>query len=99
MKKLLLVLLFVPLVSFGQDMKVKWEDKDGREFSIKVISGEFEYGIIPGDNISYTWDDKVSQVGSVSISYTWDDKVSQVGGMSISYTWDDKVSGTRGRVR
>ena len=116
MKKLSLILfLILPFVGNGQDMKVKWDDDNGREFSIRVLSGGFEYSMIPGDRlsytydgnismignvrVSYTYDGKVSRVGSVRISYTYDGKVSRVGGLSISYTYDGKVSRTSGRVR
>ena len=111
----LILLLTLPFVGLGQDMKVKWEDDDGREFSIKVLSGEFGFGMIPGDKISYTYGGNVSKVGSVKISYTYTGKVnrvgdvtisytyngrvSKVGGMTISYNYNGKVTGTRGRVR
>ena len=55
MKKLLLILicLFVSSevksesddLKVKNDLKVKWEDSDGREFSIKVLSKEFDYKI------------------------------------------------------
>ena len=116
MKKIYLILLLtLPFVGLGQDMKVKWEDDDGREFSIKVISGEFGFGMIPGDRISYNYSGnvsrvgrvlisynysgKVSRVGNVRISYNYSGKISRVGGMTISYNYSGKVSGTRGRVR
>ena len=41
-------------------MKIKWEDKDGREFSIKVISGEFDYSMVGGDNIFYDFKGRVA---------------------------------------
>ena len=95
----LILLLTLPFVGLGQDMKVKWEDDDGREFSIKVVSGEFGYGMISGDRISYNYDGKVSKVGRVYISYNYDGKVSKVGGMRISYNYNGQVTGTSGRVR
>lgn len=95
----LILLLTLPFVGLGQDMKVKWEDDDGREFSIKVVSGEFGYGMIPGDRISYNYDGKVSKVGRVYISYNYDGNVSKVGGMRISYNYNGQVTGTSGRVR
>ena len=67
MKKLLLLLsvLLIGQFTFAQDMKVKWEDNDGREFSIRVLSGRFEYGMIPGDDISYDYlGDNVNKVGT-----------------------------------
>ena len=100
MKKIYLILLLIlPFIGFGQDMKVKWEDDDGREFSIKVISGEFGYGMIPGDNIFYYPSGKVKNVGGVNISYYPSGKVRNVGRMSISYYPSGKVRSTSGRVR
>jgi hypothetical protein len=89
MKKLLLLLsvLLIGQFTFAQDMKVKWEDNDGREFSIRVLSGEFEYGMIPGDDISYDFmGEKVVQIGSVRIQYDFmGEKVVQIGSVRIQY--------------
>ena len=88
-------------IIYSQDMKVKWEDKDGREFSIRVMSGEFEYSMIPGDDISYDFmGDKVIQIGSVKIQYDFmGNKITKVGGLTINYDFmGEKVTGTRGRV-
>ena len=74
MKKLFaitLLLLFLPTLGFGQDMKVKWEDDDGREFSIKVLSGEFGWSMVPGDMIHYDRyrPDRVTRIGNLLIHY------------------------------
>ena len=109
------MLLTLPFIGVGQDMKIKWEDNDGREFSIKAISGEFDYGMIPGDNVYYNSLGKVSSVGNVNIYYNSLGKVRSVGnvniyynslgyirsvgGMSIYYNSLGYVSSTTGRVR
>ena len=54
MKKLLfLILLIIPFIGFGQSMNIKWEDRDGREFSINNKTGEFSYSMVSGDNLKY----------------------------------------------
>ena len=83
-------------------MKVKWEDDDGREFSIKVFSREFSWGMAPGDDIKYDlYGKKVTKVGDVIIKYDlYGKKVTKVGNLSISYDlYGKKVTGTRGQVR
>ena len=37
MKKLTLLLLLIPILSFGQDLQVQWFDTDQRDETIKVI--------------------------------------------------------------
>jgi hypothetical protein len=79
MKKLLLILLFLPFLGFGQSMNISWEDRDGREFSINTHSGNFQYSMISGDKIDYNdkYDDrhksgivgKVKSIGNVKIVY------------------------------
>ena len=114
-KILTLLILVLPFIGFGQDMKITWEDNYGREFSIRAISGNFGYSMIPGDRISYNYDDTVSKIGNVYIRYNYDGTVSKigdvyirynydgtvskVGGLRISYTYDGKVRSTSGRVR
>jgi hypothetical protein len=79
-------------------MKIKWEDSDGREFSIKTPNGELSYGMIAGDNIRYNYSGKVSKVGSVFIKYNYSGKVSKVGGLFIKYNYRGRISGTSGSV-
>ena len=99
MKKLLiLTFLAFSTFSFSQEVKIKWEDSSGREFSISAPSGEFSYGMISGDRVSYNYSDKVSRVGSVSISYDYSDRVSRVGGLRISYNYNGQISRTSGSV-
>ena len=37
MKKLILLLLFIPILSFGQDLEVQWLDIDQRDETIKTV--------------------------------------------------------------
>jgi hypothetical protein len=112
---LLLAAILTTTVGFSQDMKVSWEDDDGREFSIMVLSGEFGFSMIPGDDVKYDYHDKVTKVGDVTIRYDYHDKVTKVGdvtirydyhdkvtkvgGLSIRYDYHNKITGTRGSVR
>ena len=45
--------LLISFVSFSQDMKIKWQDYSGREFSISTISNSFTYSMNSGDRIEY----------------------------------------------
>ena len=97
-----------------ENVKIKWEDYSGREFAITAPSGQFTYGMIQGDNISYDFSERVSKVGSVYISYdlsgrvskvgsvyiSYDlsGRVSKVGGLYIKYNFNGKISGTSGSV-
>jgi hypothetical protein len=110
----LLLATFAISMSNAQSTKIKWEDAEGREFSISAPQGEFSYGMISGDNVSYdpfgrvtkvgsvmiSYDpfDRVTKVGSVMISYDPFDRVTKVGGLSISYDALGRITGTRGRV-
>ena len=68
-------------------MKVKWEDDDGREFSIRVFSREFSWSMVPGDDVKYDFTGRnVIKVGDVTIRYDLSrKKVTQVGGVKIQY--------------
>ena len=89
-----LVVLFSSII-YSQDMKIKWEDYDGREFSIKCISGEFSYSMVAGDQIQYypSYSNnagKVQRIGNVNIEYypSYSNnagKVQRVGRVSIEY--------------
>ncbi len=106
--------LFMCTISFSQEMKIKWEDSDGREFSIYAPSGELSYGMLQGDRITYDFKGRVSKVGNTYISYNFNGRVSKVGdvyilfdfngrlskvgGLYIQYNFQGRVIGTSGRV-
>lgn len=93
MKSLLFFIFMVSTtIGFSQDVKIKWEDNQGREFAITAPSGEFSYGMIAGDNISYDFSNRVSKVGNVYISYDFSGRVSKVGSVYISYDFSGRVS-------
>lgn len=99
MKNLLTILLIAfSTAVFGQGVKISWEDYDGREFSISAPAGEFSYGMIAGDNISYGFDNRVKKVGSVHISYDFNGRVKKVGGLYVKYDFNGRVTGTSGSV-
>jgi hypothetical protein len=98
MKKILFTILItsMPLLCLSQGMKIKWEDYSGREFSINTHSGQFQYSMIPGDEIKYNdkYDDKY---GSGIVG-----KVKSIGNVKIEYydKYDDKYgSGIVGKVK
>ena len=100
MKNLILfILVTFSTLAYSQGMKIKWEDNDGREFSIIAPSGDFSYGMLVGDNISYNYSGNVSKVGQVYISYNYSGNVSKVGGLYIKYDYSGRVSGTSGSVK
>ena len=100
MKNLILfILVTFSTLAYSQGMKIKWEDNDGREFSIIAPSGDFSYGMLAGDNISYNYSGNVSKVGQVYISYNYSGNVSKVGGLYIKYDYSGRVSGTSGSVK
>ena len=72
-------------------MKVKWEDSDGREFSIRVISKKFDYTFIPGDTIDYDRFGRVEKIGPIVIDYDRFDRVEKVGPIVIDYDRFDRV--------
>ena len=93
MKNLILIILVTfSTLAYSQSMKIKWEDTDGREFSITAPSGEFSYGMLSGDYISYNYSGNVSKVGPVYISYNYSGNVSKVGSVYISYNYSGNVS-------
>lgn len=94
MKNLIVfVFLVFSTFAYSQGIKIKWEDKEGREFAITAPSGKFSYSMILGDNITYEpFYGKVSRVGSVSITYdAFHGKVSRVGSVSITYDVEGNV--------
>jgi hypothetical protein len=96
MKKLLYVfLLSIPFLVSGQSMNVKWEDRDGREFSINNKTLEFKYSMVPGDKIKYitqSWKGPVGSVqyiGDVEVKYITQSWKGPVG--SVQYIGDVEI--------
>lgn len=95
-------------------MKVKFQDRKGREFAVVLETAELEIeNTLPGDSISrysdgrpcrvgdtsISWDgNRVSSVDGISIGSYSDGRVCRVGGMSISWS-NGYVSGTSGKIR
>ena len=88
----LLLVAFGISTSIAQGTKIKWEDPDGREFSITAPTGEFSYGMIAGDNVSYDFNGRVNKVGTVYISYDFNGRVNKVGRVYISYDFNGRVN-------
>ncbi len=94
MKNLLVIVFLVfSTFAYSQGIKIKWEDKDGREFAITAPSGNFSYGMLVGDNITYdAYHGKVTRVGSVNITYdAYHGKVIRVGSVNITYDVQENV--------
>ena len=98
MKKVFTLLFAtMPLFCFSQGMKIKWEDSNGREFSINTHTREFQYSMIPGDKIYYNNaysggpDGSVKSIGNVNVYYNNaytggpDGSVKSVGNVKIYY--------------
>lgn len=95
-------------------MKVKFQDRKGREFAVVLETGELEIeSTLPGDSIdrysdgrpyrvgdtSISWNsNRASSVDGISIDSYSDGRVYRVGGMSISWS-NGHVSGTSGKIR
>jgi hypothetical protein len=102
-----LFLLLISMISYGQDMKIKWSDFDGREFSISCFTGEFAYSMISGDKIEYEPSysnnaGKVRKIGSVLIEYepaysNNAGKVKKVGSILIEY--EPSYSNNAGKIK
>ncbi|MAI85003.1 MAG: hypothetical protein CMM91_08750 [Rickettsiales bacterium] len=110
MKKLLFIFISLFCLKYNyalsQDTKIKWEDRDGREFSIKTISGDFEYSMVGGDTIYYYHEHdhphqrgKVRSVGRQNIYYDDLGRVKSVGGVNIYYYHEHELPHQRGKVR
>jgi hypothetical protein len=95
-------------------MRVRWKDTSGREFSVSVYGGDFDYAITPGDRIQrdyqgrviqvgdvvikYDYNSRVIRIGDVQIGYDYQRRVVQVGGLKIDYDYQNRVVGTRGSI-
>ena len=98
MQKLLLISISLFCLNYNyassQDMKIKCEDSDGREFSIKVISKEFGWSSIAGDKIRYNRAGWVKEIGPVYLKYNRGGWVKEVGSVYIKYNragWVEEV--------
>lgn len=76
MKKIIILLFtLAPFIGFSQGMKISWEDKDGREFSINSHTGNFQYSMIPGDKLYYNGpyemgpEGSIKSIGNVKVYY------------------------------
>jgi hypothetical protein len=65
---------------YGQGMKIKWQDQEGREFSITAPKGEFSYGMIAGGKINYYYQGRVSSVGRLNVFYDYQGRISGTKG-------------------
>ena len=98
MKNLLvLVLMAFSTFAYSQEMKIKWEDSDGREFSITTHTRQFQYSMIAGDKLYYNsklyggTEGSIKSIGNVNIYYNGrldggpEGSVKSVGNVNIYY--------------
>lgn len=128
MKKLILLLLFIPLFSFGQTYykyapRDYTEKQDVQSLQIKCNGYTFviynnktplEFTFVAGDDISYDYSGRVSEIGDIDIrydysgrvsyignvrvSYGYNKKIESVGGMRLTYNYSGKLTGSRGQI-
>jgi hypothetical protein len=111
MKKLTIILFFLmPMLGFSQGLKITWEDSDGREFSINTTTRQFQYSMIPGDNLYYNGkydsgpEGSIKSVGKVNIYYYGkydgepEGSVKSVGNVRIYYN-SKYGSGPEGSIK
>lgn len=91
MNYLLFFFTSISLFTFSQETKITWEDKDKREFSISIPSGELSYEMIVGDKIIYDLNGRVSKVGPVKIKYNFRNKIVMISSIKIEYNFRGKV--------
>lgn len=117
MKKFISIALlcFMSIGCFAQNMGIRFNDRQGREFVVYAPSGEFAYSMFEGDHISRDYEGRVTCVGNTYISYNNYDQVScigdiyisydsygrvvQVGGLFLTYDYNGNITNTSGRVR
>lgn len=116
MKNLIIIIGFLASSNiYSQTLKIKWEDNQGREFSINAPDGELNFGSIAGDNIIYNSKGQVQiignvsilynstgkpiSIGNVSIIYDYKNRISSIGGLSIHYDSQGKITGSYGKVK
>ena len=114
MKKLYLAILFslISYISFAQS-GMSFECNN-YEFTVYPDERPLKYSYKVGDNISYDysgrvsqignihiWYDysgRVSQIGNIHISHDYSGRISQIGGMSITYDYQGRISGSYGSL-
>ena len=95
MKKLLLLLLFVPLVSFGQGMSFEC---GGYSFTVYEKDSPLKYNFKAGDDIDYDYKGRVESIGNVDIDYDYKGRIESIGGMDLEYDYKGRFTGSSGSI-
>jgi len=93
MKKLLLLLLFVPLVSFGQGMSFEC---GGYSFTVYEKDSPLKYNFKAGDDIDYDYKGRVESIGDLDIDYDYKGRVESIGNVDIDYDYKGRIESIGG---
>ena len=94
MKKLLLLLLLVPMVSFGQ---ISFECENYK-FTVYEDDTPLKFNFMAGDDIDYDYQGRVESIGNVDVDYDYQGRIESIGGMNIEYDYNGRLSGSSGRI-
>ena len=94
MKKLLLLLLLVPVVSFGQ---ISFECENYK-FTVYEDDTPLKFNFMAGDDIDYDYQGRVESIGNVDVDYDYQGRIESIGGMNIEYDYNGRLSGSSGRI-
>ena len=110
MKKLLFILLFFPMVSFGQ---ISFECENYK-FTVYEDDTPLKYNFMAGDDIDYDYQGRVKSIGdldidydyqgrvesigNVDVDYDYQGRIESIGGMNIEYDYNGRLSGSSGRI-
>jgi len=94
MKKLLFILLFFPMVSFGQ---ISFECENYK-FTVYEDDTPLKYNFMAGDDIDYDYQGRVESIGNVDVDYDYQGRIESIGGMNIEYDYNGRLSGSSGRI-
>ena len=94
MKKLFLLLLLVPMVSFGQ---ISFECENYK-FTVYEDDTPLKYNFMAGDDIDYDYQGRVRSIGNVDVDYDYQGRIESIGGMNIEYDYNGRLSGSSGRI-
>ena len=94
MKKLLLLLLLVPVVSFGQ---ISFECENYK-FTVYEDDTPLKFNFMAGDDIDYDYQGRVRSIGNVDVDYDYQGRIESIGGMNIEYDYNGRLSGSSGRI-
>lgn len=87
MKNLLLLLLLIPIVSFGQ---ISFECGNYK-FTVYEDDTPLKYNFMAGDDIDYDYQGRVSNIGDLDIDYDYQGRVRSIGNVDIDYNYQGRI--------